>query len=50
MRRLISAGMIAMVLAGCVAVPYYPEPAPAGYYYYGYPPPASFSFYYYRRH
>ena len=40
MKRLI-AGLLAVVtLGGCVAVPYYAEPAPAAGYYYGpaYPP------------
>ena len=44
------------VLAGCVAVPYYGEPAPAGYYYGAPAPSVSFSYsyrdggYYHHRH
>lgn len=40
MRSLIAGLLAVAMLGGCVAVPYYPEPAPAGYYYYGpvYPP------------
>ena len=43
------AGLLAVtLLGGCVAVPYYAEPAPApGYYYYGPAyPPATFHFRY----
>lgn len=44
MKALIS-GMLALaLLGGCVAVPYYAEPAPAGYYY-G-PPAAAVQFNY----
>lgn len=39
MKSLIAVGLLAPMLAGCVAVPYYAEPAPAGYYY-GPPAPA----------
>jgi PBP1b-binding outer membrane lipoprotein LpoB len=55
MKSLIAAALLAMTLAGCVAVPYY-EPAPSyGYYspapYYYAPPAATFSFgYQYHRH
>lgn len=46
MKSLIAAVLMAMTLAGCVAVPYYAEPVPAGYYYYYAPPPATFQFRY----
>ena len=55
MKSSIAAVLLAMTLAGCVAVPYY-EPAPSyGYYspgpYYYSPPPATFHFgYQYHRH
>jgi hypothetical protein len=41
-KSLLTAAAAAMLLAGCVAVPVYSEPAPA----YGYyaPPPVTFSF------
>ena len=52
MKSLIAGVLGALTLAGCVAVPYYAEPAPApGYYYspYYYPaPPVSFSFQYHQ--
>jgi hypothetical protein len=51
MKRLIAGLLAVTVLGGCVAVPYYAEPAPAGYYYYGpaYPPASvQFRYDYYR--
>ena len=33
MKTLITAVLAVALLGGCVAVPYYAEPAPAGYYY-----------------
>ena len=47
MKTLITGLLAVALLGGCVAVPYYAEPAPAGYY--G-PPPASvqFNYGYYR--
>lgn len=38
MRSLIAAVLAVTILGGCVAVPYYAEPAPAGYYGPAYPP------------
>jgi len=52
MKSLIAAVLMTMTLAGCVAVPYYAEPAPAPGYYYYYPAPApsvQFQYRYYRR-
>ena len=52
MKNLIAAVLAAMSLAGCVAVPYYAEPAPAAGYRYYYPAPApsdQFHYRYYRR-
>lgn len=52
MKSLIAAVLTAMTLAGCVAVPYYAEPAPGPGYYYYYPAPApsvQFQYRYYRR-
>lgn len=55
MKSFVTAGLIALTLAGCVAVPYY-EPAPRyGYYspgpYYYSAPPATFHFgYHYHRY
>ena len=49
--RILIAGLLAVaILGGCVAVPYYEEPAPAGYYYGPAYPPASvyFNYDYYR--
>jgi hypothetical protein len=43
MKALITALLAVALLSGCVAVPYYAEPAPAGYYY---GPPASVQFNY----
>ena len=49
MKSVVGTALIAMALTGCVAVPYYPAPAPAvGVY--GYPPPAVyFNYRYYHR-
>ncbi len=52
MKSLISAVFVTMTLAGCVAVPYYAEPAPAAGYHYYYPAPTPSDRYhdrYYRR-
>lgn len=50
MRSLIAAVLVTMTLAGCVAVPYYAEPAPASGYYYPAPAPSvQFQYRYYRR-
>lgn len=49
MKSLIAGVLAALMLAGCVAVPYYAEPAPAGYYYYA-PPPATIYFGYSYHH
>ena len=50
MKCLIAAALTAMMLAGCVAVPYYAEPAPAPGYYYPAPvPSAQFQYRYYHR-
>ena len=46
MKTLISGLLAVAVLSGCVAVPYYAEPAPAGYYY-GPPATVQFSYGYY---
>lgn len=47
MRSLMASLLAVALLGGCVAVPYYAEPAPAGYYYYGPAyPPATFYFRY----
>ena len=44
MKSLFAVLVAALGLAGCVAVPVYPEAAPGpGYYYYA-PPPVSFGF------
>ena len=50
MRSLIAALLAVAILGGCVAVPYYAEPAPAGYYYGPAYPPANvyFRYDYYR--
>jgi hypothetical protein len=57
MKSLIAPVVTALTLAGCVAVPYHPEPVPApgptvGYYYYSpyyYAPPPTIHFHYERR-
>jgi hypothetical protein len=52
MRSLIAGLLAITILGGCVAVPYYAEPAPTGYYYYGpaYPPASiQFRYDYYHR-
>ena len=50
MKWLIATVLITMTLAGCVAVPYYAEPAPAPGYYYPAPvPSAQFQYRYYHR-
>jgi hypothetical protein len=36
MKSLMTAAAAALMLGGCVAVPYYAEPAPVGGYYYDY--------------
>jgi hypothetical protein len=46
MRTLITGLLAAALLGGCVAVPYYAEPAPAGYYYGPAYPPATVQFSY----
>ena len=51
MKTLITGLLAVALLGGCVAVPYYAEPAPAGYYYDGpaYPPAGVyFNYGYYR--
>jgi hypothetical protein len=50
MKTLITGLLAVALLGGCVAVPYYAEPAPAGYAYGPAYPPASvqFSYGYYR--
>lgn len=45
----IVAALATMALTGCVAVPYYGEPAPAAGYYYGYSGPSIHLRYDYRR-
>ena len=44
MKNLIAGLLAVVILGGCVAVPYYEEPAPAGYYYGPAYPPASIHF------
>ena len=46
MRKLIAGLLAVAILGGCVAVPYYAEPAPAGYYYGPAYPPANVYFRY----
>jgi len=46
MKSLIAGLLAVAILGGCVAVPYYAEPAPAGYYYAPAYPPASVYFRY----
>jgi hypothetical protein len=46
MRSLIAGLLAVLILGGCVAVPYYAEPAPAGYYYGPAYPPATVYFRY----
>lgn len=51
MKTLITGLLAVALLGGCVAVPYYAEPAPAGYYYgpAAYPPASvQFNYGYYR--
>ena len=56
MKNLIACVAAIFSLAGCVAVPYYAEPAPTGYYYGPAAPGVSFSYsyrdggYYHHRH
>ena len=46
MRSLIAGLLAVAILSGCVAVPYYAEPAPAGYYYAPAVPPPNVYFRY----
>jgi len=49
MRSLIACLVAVLMLTGCIAVPYYGAPAPAGYYgYYGPPPGGVYFNYSYR--
>ena len=50
MKSLIAAVLMTMTLAGCVAVPYYAEPAPAVGYRHYYPAPAPSDQVYYRHY